>query len=193
MPIASLSWFGLCLHWNPCLCPFCVFFAQSCFSFAPRPPACSAASGGALPLRPCASTFHIGSLQKAVQEKDAAQASQEEQLLQELQESRACQRRLGASVQLLQAEVSELRLRLQSSEDRAEALATQHQQLSGAHCKAQLDTLLLLVHRMVTWSSGERGRLGWHRVCRECGRAGGVSDQCSMVSLLGQPQPCSLG
>lgn len=113
--------------------------------------------------------FQIRSLQKAVQEKDAAQATQEEQLLQELQESRARERRLRDSVQVLETEVSELRLRLQSSEDRAEALATQCQQLRGAHCKAQsqLDKLLLLVHRMirdssdfVTWSSGKRGRLG---------------------------------
>ncbi|XP_063275717.1 LOW QUALITY PROTEIN: cytochrome P450 4F4-like [Prinia subflava] len=92
----------------------------------------------------------IRSLQEAVQQKDAAQATREEQLLQELQESRAGERRCRDAVQLLQAEVSQLRLRLRSSEDRAEALATQHQQASGAHrtAQCQLDRLLLAVHRM---------------------------------------------
>lgn len=104
-----------------------------------------------------------------MQEKDAAQATREEQLLQELEESRAGERRLRDSVQLLEAEVSELRSRLRSSDDRAEALAALFQQASSAHCKAQsqLDKLLLAVHCMtrdcsdlVTWSSGKCGRLG---------------------------------
>lgn len=112
--------------------------------------------------------FQIRSLQEAVQEKDAAQATREEQLLQELEGSRAGERRLRDSVQVLEAEVSELRLRLRSSEDRAEALATQCQQASGAHqeTQSQLDKLLLVLHHMirdsrdlVTWSSGKCGRL----------------------------------
>ncbi|XP_058717407.1 centrosome-associated protein CEP250-like [Poecile atricapillus] len=110
----------------------------------------------------------IRSLQEAMQDKDAAQAAREEKLLQELQESRAGERRLRDSVQLLEAEVSELRSRLRSSEDRAEALATQCQQASGAQCQAQsqLDKLLLAVHRAIRDSSnaaarspGKRGRL----------------------------------
>ncbi|XP_023793676.1 centrosome-associated protein CEP250-like isoform X2 [Cyanistes caeruleus] len=97
----------------------------------------------------------IRSLQEAMQDKDAAQAAREEKLLQELQESRAGERRLRDSVQALEAEVSELRSRLRSSEDRAEALATQCQQASSAHCQAQsqLDKLLLAVHRAIRDSS----------------------------------------
>ncbi|XP_068856008.1 centrosome-associated protein CEP250-like isoform X2 [Aphelocoma coerulescens] len=98
----------------------------------------------------------IRSLQEAVLEKDAAQAAREEQLLRELEESRAGKRRLRDSVQVLEAEVSELHLRLRSSENRAEALAAQCQQASSAHWEAQsqLDKLLLVLHRMIRDSSG---------------------------------------
>ncbi|XP_033375068.1 centrosome-associated protein CEP250 [Parus major] len=63
---------------------------------------------------------------------------------------------------VLEAEVSELRLRLQSSEERAEAMATQCQQASGAHqeTQSQLDKLLLVLYHMIrdsrdliTWNS----------------------------------------
>ncbi|XP_048177963.1 centrosome-associated protein CEP250 isoform X2 [Corvus hawaiiensis] len=106
-------------------------------------------------------------LQEAVLEMEATQATREKQLLQELEESRAGERSLRDSVQVLEAEVSELRVRLQSSENRAEALATKCQQASGAHqeTQSQLDKLLLVLHHMirdsrdlVTWSS-EKGHV----------------------------------
>ncbi|XP_039419512.1 centrosome-associated protein CEP250 [Corvus cornix cornix] len=86
-------------------------------------------------------------LQDAVLEMEATQATREKQEL--------------------ETEVSELRVRLQSSENRAEALATKCQQASGAHqeTQSQLDKLLLVLHHMirdsrdlVTWSS-EKGHV----------------------------------
>uniref|UniRef100_A0A8C5TD00 Centrosomal protein 250 n=1 Tax=Malurus cyaneus samueli TaxID=2593467 RepID=A0A8C5TD00_9PASS len=129
------------------------------------PTAHSAASGAALSLRLCSSIFQIQALQEAVMEKEASQATREKQLLQELEESRAGEQRLRDSVHVLEAEVSELRVKLQSCEGRAEALATQCQQASGAHWEAQsqLDKLLLVLHHTIrdsrdlaTWSSGKK-------------------------------------
>uniref|UniRef100_A0A8C3QZ31 Centrosome-associated protein CEP250 n=1 Tax=Cyanoderma ruficeps TaxID=181631 RepID=A0A8C3QZ31_9PASS len=106
----------------------------------------------------------IHTLQDTVLQMEAAQAAQEKQLLQELEESRAGERCLKDSVQVLEMEMSELRVRLQSSENRAETLATQCQQASGAHqeTQSQLDKLLLVLHHMirdirdvVIWSSEE--------------------------------------
>ncbi|XP_053849124.1 centrosome-associated protein CEP250 [Vidua macroura] len=111
----------------------------------------------------------IWALQDTVLQMEASQATREKQLLQELQESRAGECALRDSVDVLEAEVSELRVRLQSSENRAEALATQCQQASGAHqeTQSQLDKLLLVLHHMirdsrdlVTWSSEEGHVLG---------------------------------
>ncbi|XP_016158603.1 PREDICTED: centrosome-associated protein CEP250 [Ficedula albicollis] len=106
----------------------------------------------------------IRALQDTVLEMEAAQATREKQLLQELEESQAGERCLKASVDVLETEVSQLRVSLRSSHDRAEALATQCQQASGAHLetRSQLDKLLLLLHHMirnsrdlVTWNSEE--------------------------------------
>ncbi|CAN8191584.1 unnamed protein product [Coccothraustes coccothraustes] len=110
----------------------------------------------------------IRALQDTVLQMEASQAAQEKQLLKELEESRAAEGSLRDSVHVLEAEVSELRVKLQSSVDRAEALATQCQQASGAHqeTQSQLDKLLLDLHHMIrdsrdlgTWSSGKCGRL----------------------------------
>ncbi|RMB95561.1 hypothetical protein DUI87_27671 [Hirundo rustica rustica] len=111
----------------------------------------------------------IQALQDAVLQMEASQAAREKQLLQELEESRAGERGLKDSVRVLETEVSELHVRLQSSENRAEALATQCQQASGAQQETQshLDKLLLVLHHMirgsrdvVTRSSGKCGKLG---------------------------------
>ncbi|XP_062361087.1 centrosome-associated protein CEP250 [Cinclus cinclus] len=108
-------------------------------------------------------------LQDTVQEMEAAQATREKQLLQELEESRAGEQCLKSSVHVLETEVSELCVRLQRCDDRAEALATQCQQASGAHqeTQSQLDKLLLIFHHMirdsrdlVTWSSEEGHVMG---------------------------------
>ncbi|XP_039567222.1 centrosome-associated protein CEP250 [Passer montanus] len=125
--------------------------------------------GAALSLRLCASIFQIRALQDAVLQMEASQATREKQLLKELEESRAGERCLRDSVHVLEAEVSELRVKLQSSENRAEALATQCQEASGAHqeTQSQLDKLLLVLHHMirdsrelVTWSSEEGHVMG---------------------------------
>ncbi|KAI1233264.1 hypothetical protein IHE44_0004431, partial [Lamprotornis superbus] len=93
----------------------------------------------------------IQALQDTVLETEAAQATREKQLLQELEESQAGERCLKVSVHELETEVSELRMRLQRSDDRAEALATQCQQASSAHeeTQSQLDKLLLVLHHMI--------------------------------------------
>ncbi|XP_023803528.1 centrosome-associated protein CEP250-like, partial [Cyanistes caeruleus] len=70
----------------------------------------------------------IQALQDAVTEKAAQQDTREKELLQELEKSRAGEQSLRDAVHVLQVEMSELRLRLQSSEERAEAMAT--------HCEA---------------------------------------------------------
>ncbi|XP_059336545.1 centrosome-associated protein CEP250 [Ammospiza nelsoni] len=111
----------------------------------------------------------IQALQDAVLQMEASQATRQKQLLKELEESQAGERSLRDSVHVLEAEVSELRVKLQSSDDRAEALATQCQQASGAHqeTQSQLDKLLLALHHMirvsrdlVTWSSEEDHVMG---------------------------------
>ncbi|OWK50835.1 Centrosome-associated protein CEP250 [Lonchura striata] len=120
--------------------------------------------------------FIIQALQDTLLQMEASQATREQQLLQELEESRAGECALRDSVDVLEAEVSELRVRLQSSENRAETLAIQCQQASDAHqeTQSQLDKLLLALHQMirdsrdlVTWSSGKCGRLG-EQVERPC-------------------------
>ena len=102
-------------------------------------------------------------------EKEAGLATREKQLLQDLEESRAGERCLRDSLHTLEAEMSELRLKLCSTENRAKALATECQQANSAHCEArsQLDKLHLVLHHLicdsrdlVTWSSGKCGRLG---------------------------------
>ncbi|XP_057891973.1 centrosome-associated protein CEP250 isoform X1 [Melospiza georgiana] len=111
----------------------------------------------------------IQALQDAVLQMEASQATRQKQLLKELEESQAGERSLRDSVHVLEAEVSELRVKIQSSDDRAEALATQCQQASGAHqeTQSQLDKLLLALHHMirdsrdlVTWSSEEDHVMG---------------------------------
>uniref|UniRef100_A0A8D2P4M1 Centrosomal protein 250 n=1 Tax=Zosterops lateralis melanops TaxID=1220523 RepID=A0A8D2P4M1_ZOSLA len=112
---------------------------------------CFVSSGAALSLRLCVSMFQIHTLQDAVVQMETTQLAREKQLLQELEESRAGERCLKDSVQVLETEMSELRVRLQSSENRAETLATQCQQASGAHqeTQSQLDKLLLILHYMI--------------------------------------------
>ncbi|KAM6054219.1 LOW QUALITY PROTEIN: uncharacterized protein VSU04_011453 [Chlamydotis macqueenii] len=102
---------------------------------------------------------------QSLQEKEAGLATREKQLLQDLEDSRAGKRCLRDSLHVLEAETSELRLRLCSTENRAKALATECQQANSARCEAQsqLDKLHLVLHRMicdskdsVTWRSGKQ-------------------------------------
>ncbi|XP_054130361.1 centrosome-associated protein CEP250-like [Melozone crissalis] len=111
----------------------------------------------------------IQALQDAVVQMEASQATRQKQLLKELEESQAGERSLRDSVHVLEAEVSDLRVKLQSSDDRAEALAKQYQEASGAHqeTQSQLDKLLLALHHMirdsrdlVAWSSEEDHVMG---------------------------------
>nr|XP_054500724.1 centrosome-associated protein CEP250-like [Agelaius phoeniceus] len=85
----------------------------------------------------------IRALQDAVLQMEASQATQQKQLLKELEESRAGERSLRDSVHVLQAEVSELRVRLQSSDDKALALAIQCEavELELRKTQAQRDNL----------------------------------------------------
>lgn len=82
-------------------------------------------------------------LQDAVLEMEATQATREKQLLQELEESRAGERSLRDSVQVLEAEVSELRRKLQSSDDKALSLAVKFNtsELELRKTQAQWDNL----------------------------------------------------
>uniref|UniRef100_A0A663NCH6 Centrosomal protein 250 n=1 Tax=Athene cunicularia TaxID=194338 RepID=A0A663NCH6_ATHCN len=114
----------------------------------------------------CASVLQVQSLQEAVLEKEAGLAAREEQLLRDLEESQAGERCSRNSLCVLEAEVSELRLRLCSTESRAQALATECQQASSAHreVQSQLDKLHLVLERtvcdsrdLVPWSSGRCG------------------------------------
>ena len=102
-----------------------------------------AASGVALSLRLCASIFQIQALREAVIEMEAFQATQEKQLLLELEESRAEERCLKASVHLLETEVSELRVRLQMSDDKALAWAIEYNtsELELRNAQAQVKKL----------------------------------------------------
>ncbi|XP_008945178.1 PREDICTED: centrosome-associated protein CEP250, partial [Merops nubicus] len=106
----------------------------------------------------------VQSLQDVVLEKEAGLAAREEQLLQDLEESRAGEQHLRGSLHVLEAEVSELHLRLCNTESRAEALATECQQANSAHSEAQsqLESLRLALHHIIcdsrdfiTWSSGQ--------------------------------------
>ena len=74
---------------------------------------------------------------------EAAQATREKQLLQELEECRAGERCLKASVPVLETEVSELRVRLQRCDDKALALASQcnSSELELRKAEAQMDKL----------------------------------------------------
>ncbi|XP_077043645.1 uncharacterized protein LOC143695425 [Agelaius phoeniceus] len=74
---------------------------------------------------------------------EASQATQQKQLLKELEESQAGERSLRDSVHVLQAEVSELRVKLQSSDDKALALAIQCEavELELRKTQAQRDNL----------------------------------------------------
>ncbi|XP_071311529.1 centrosome-associated protein CEP250-like [Agelaius tricolor] len=85
----------------------------------------------------------IRALQDAVLQMEASQATQQKQLLKELEESRAGERSVRDSVHVLQAEVSELRVRLQSSDDKALALAIQCEavELELRKAQAQRDNL----------------------------------------------------
>ncbi|XP_063028786.1 myosin-11-like [Melospiza melodia melodia] len=67
----------------------------------------------------------IQALQDAVLQMEASQATRQKQLLKELEESHAGERSLRDSVHVLEAEVSELRVKLQRSDDKALALAIQ--------------------------------------------------------------------
>ncbi|KFO07136.1 Centrosome-associated protein CEP250, partial [Balearica regulorum gibbericeps] len=89
--------------------------------------------------------------QDVVLEKEAGLATREKQLLQELEESRADERCLRDSLCALEAEMSELRLRLCSAENRAKALAIECQQANSAHgeARSQLDKLHVVLHRMI--------------------------------------------
>lgn len=102
-------------------------------------------------------------------EKEAGLATREKQLLQDLEESQAGEQCLRDSLHMLEAEMSELRLRLCSTENRAKALATECQQANSAHCEArsQLDKLHLVLQRVIcdsrdlgTWSSGKLWEAG---------------------------------
>ncbi|CAN8190894.1 unnamed protein product [Coccothraustes coccothraustes] len=85
----------------------------------------------------------IRALQDTVLQMEASQAAQEKQLLKELEESRAAEGSLRDSVHVLEAEVSELRVKLQSSDDKALALAIQCKavELELRETKAQRDNL----------------------------------------------------
>ncbi|CAM9139694.1 unnamed protein product, partial [Bubo scandiacus] len=70
----------------------------------------------------------VQSLQEAALEEEAGLAAREEQLLWDLEESQAGERCSRNSLRVLEAEVSELHLRLCSTESRAQALVTGCQQ-----------------------------------------------------------------
>ena len=72
--------------------------------------------------------LQVQSLQEAALQKEAGLAAWEEQLLRDLEESQAGEGCSRNSLRVLEAEVSELRLRVCSTESRAQALATGCQQ-----------------------------------------------------------------
>ncbi|XP_050838023.1 rootletin-like [Serinus canaria] len=74
---------------------------------------------------------------------EASQATRQKKLLKELEEARAQERSLRDSVHVLEAEVSELHVKLQSSEDKALALAIQCKavELELRKTEAQRDNL----------------------------------------------------
>ncbi|XP_056355150.1 trichohyalin-like [Oenanthe melanoleuca] len=85
----------------------------------------------------------IRALQDTVLEMESAQATQKKELLQELEELRAGEQCLKASVHLLETEVSQLRVRFQRSEHKALALARQcnSSELELRKAKAEMDKL----------------------------------------------------
>ncbi|XP_039419494.1 myosin-9-like isoform X2 [Corvus cornix cornix] len=99
---------------------------------------CSNRTGQLLALN-----IQMWALQDAVLEMEATQATREKQLLQELEESRAGERSLRDSVHVLEAEVSELRRKLQSSDDKALSLAIKFNtsELELRKTQAQWDNL----------------------------------------------------
>ncbi|CAM9394105.1 unnamed protein product, partial [Bubo scandiacus] len=90
----------------------------------------------------------VQSLQEAALEEEAGLAAREEQLLRDLEESQAGERCSRNSLCVLEAEVSELCLRLCSTESRTQALATECQQANRAprEARSQLDKLHLVLH-----------------------------------------------
>ncbi|XP_071311532.1 centrosome-associated protein CEP250-like [Agelaius tricolor] len=112
----------------------------------------------------------IRALQDAVLQMEASQATQQKQLLKELEESRAGERSLRDSVHVLQAEVSELRVRLQSSDDKALALAIQCEavELELRKAQAQRDNLRARnLELQKEWEEIEQGMAGRHlRGCK---------------------------
>ncbi|NXX74697.1 CP250 protein, partial [Urocolius indicus] len=90
-------------------------------------------------------------LQDMVLEQEAALAAREKQLLQELEQSRAGEQSLRESLGMVEAETSELRSRLCSTETRAEALATECQLANSAlgEAQSQLNNLYLVLQPMV--------------------------------------------
>lgn len=153
-------------------------FTWTNFFFILLPSSFCAFSVAALSLRFCASVLQVQTLQEVVLEKEANLAAREKQLLQDLEESRAGEQCLKDSLNVLEAEMSELHLRLCSTENRAKALATECQQANNAHCEAQsqLDKLHLVLHHMLcdstdknkdiaAWSSGKCWRDGNYVEC----------------------------
>ncbi|XP_056363141.1 centrosome-associated protein CEP250-like [Oenanthe melanoleuca] len=85
----------------------------------------------------------IQALQDTALEMEAAQATREKELLQELEESRAGERCLKASVHALETEVSQLHVSLQRCDDKVLALDRQcnTSELELRKAKAQMDKL----------------------------------------------------
>ncbi|NXD15910.1 CP250 protein, partial [Nothocercus nigrocapillus] len=97
----------------------------------------------------------VQSLQEMLLEKEAGLVTREKQLLEDLEQSRAGERCLRDSLRVLEAEMSELQLRLCSTENRAKALAAECQQANGARheAQAQLHQLHLVLRRMLCGSA----------------------------------------
>ncbi|XP_064247712.1 EF-hand calcium-binding domain-containing protein 4B-like [Passer domesticus] len=103
----------------------------------------------------------IRALQDAVLQMEASQATREKQLLKELEESRAGERCLRDSVHVLEAEVSELRVKLQSSDDKALALAIQCKALELELRKTQTERGNLRACNMELQKELEKTEQGW--------------------------------
>lgn len=95
--------------------------------------------------------LQIHSLKQAMIEKEADLLTHKEQLIRDLEKLRINEQRLKDSVQILEAESSQLRLNLCSTESRAEALASEYQRASSAHWEArsQLTKLHSVLHYML--------------------------------------------
>ena len=79
----------------------------------------------------------IQSLKQMMVEKETALVAHKEQLTKDLEVSRASEQHVKDSMQMLETEVSKLRLSLQSTESRAEALASECQHACSARWEAQ--------------------------------------------------------